>query len=97
MKTPQPRSVDDEGLLRPPPVRGRLPRWLLHALVHGETIMFMAIAVALLVIAVAVFVQGIHELVLSPAARSSSWSSSNWSGRLSPGWKAAASRCSRSW
>jgi uncharacterized membrane protein (DUF373 family) len=68
MKTPQPHSVDDEGLPRPPPVRGRLPRWLLHALVHGETIMFMAIAVALLVIAVVVFVQGIHELVLSPAS-----------------------------
>ena len=30
--------------------------------------MFMAIAVALLVIAVVVFVQGIHELVLSPAS-----------------------------
>src|ERR1700728_4828351 len=66
MKTPQPRSADDEGLPRPPTVRGRLPRWLLHALVHGETIMFMAIAVALLVTAVAVFAQGIQELVLSP-------------------------------
>ena len=25
------RSVDDEGLPRPPPVRGRLSRWLLGA------------------------------------------------------------------
>jgi hypothetical protein len=73
MKTPQPRSIDDEGLPRPPAVRGRLPQWLLRTLVHGEAVMFMAIAVALLVIAVVVFVQGVHELVSSsprPASRS---------------------------
>ena len=61
------RSVDDEGLPRyPPPVRGRLSRWLLGALVRGESVTFMAIAVALVVIAVVVFVRGVHDLVLAP-------------------------------
>jgi uncharacterized membrane protein (DUF373 family) len=66
MGAPEPRSVDDEGLPRPPPVRGKLPRWLLQALVRGETIMFMAIAVGLLVITVVVFVLGVHDLVVAP-------------------------------
>jgi uncharacterized membrane protein (DUF373 family) len=60
------RPVDDEGLPRPPPVRGKLPRWLLRMLVRAESVMFMAIAVALLVIAVVVFVRGVHDLVLAP-------------------------------
>lgn len=60
------RSVDDEGLPRPPPVRGRLSRWLLGALVRAESVTFMAIAVALVVIAVVVFVRGVHDLVLAP-------------------------------
>ena len=62
----EPRSVDDEGLPRPPPVHGKLPRWLLHGLVRAESITFMAIAVALVVIAVVVFVRGVHDLVLVP-------------------------------
>ena len=40
------RSVDDEGLPRPPPVRGKMPRWLLRVLALSENVMFMAIAVA---------------------------------------------------
>jgi uncharacterized membrane protein (DUF373 family) len=63
----QPRSVDDEGLPRPPPVRGKLPRWLLRTLVLAENVMFMAITVALVVIAVVVFVRGVHDLILAPA------------------------------
>src|SRR5258708_37310839 len=62
----EPRSVDDEGLPRPPPVHGKLPRWLLRGLVRAESITFMAIAVALVVIAVAVFVPGVHDRVLVP-------------------------------
>jgi uncharacterized membrane protein (DUF373 family) len=62
----EPRSVDDEGLPRPPPVHGKLPRWLLRGLVEAESITFMAIAVALVVIAVVVFVRGVHDLVLVP-------------------------------
>jgi uncharacterized membrane protein (DUF373 family) len=73
MGGPEPRSadsadsVDDEGLPRPPPVRGKLPAWLLKTLVHGETATFMAIAVALLVIAIVVFVRGVHDLVVVPS------------------------------
>ena len=63
----EPRSVDDEGLPRPPPVHGKLPRWLLRGLVRAESITFMAIAVALVVIAVVVFVRGVHDLVLTLA------------------------------
>ena len=62
----EPRPLDDEGLPRPPPVRGKLSRWLVRAVVHAESVMFMAIAVALVVIAVAVFVRGVHDLVLAP-------------------------------
>jgi uncharacterized membrane protein (DUF373 family) len=63
----KPQPVDDEGLPRPPPVRGKAPRALLRFLAHGESIMFLAIATALLVIAVLVFVRGVQELVTSPA------------------------------
>ena len=62
----EPRPLDDEGLPRPPPVRGKLSRWLVRAMVHAESVMFLAIAVALLVIAVVVFVRGVHNLVLAP-------------------------------
>src|SRR5487761_562148 len=67
MGGPGPRSVDDEGLPRPAPVRGKLPSWLLRTLVHGESATFMAIAVALLAIALVVFARGIHDLVLAPS------------------------------
>jgi uncharacterized membrane protein (DUF373 family) len=66
MERPERRSVDDEGLPRPPPVRGKASQWLLQFLVHGENITFMAIAVALLVVAVAVFGRGVHDLILAP-------------------------------
>src|SRR5260221_8642333 len=66
MGGPEPRSVDDEGLPRAPPVRGKAPWWLLPTLVRGESIMFMAIAAALLVIAVWVFVRTIHDLAVVP-------------------------------
>jgi uncharacterized membrane protein (DUF373 family) len=58
--------VDDEGLPRPPPVHGRIPQGLLKVLEHGESIAFMAIALALLAIGVGVFVDGIHDLVVAP-------------------------------
>ena len=67
MDVAQPRPVDDEGLPRPPPVPGKVPRALLRFLARGESIMFLAIAVALLVIAVLVFVRGVQELVIAPA------------------------------
>jgi uncharacterized membrane protein (DUF373 family) len=66
MERPEQRSVDDEGLPRPPAVRGKLPRALVRLLTHGENTMFLAVAVALLVIAVFVFVRGIHDLVVTP-------------------------------
>jgi hypothetical protein len=59
-----PRPIDDEGLPRPPPVHGKLPRGLLKALERGESIIFMAIAVSLLVIALVVFAEGVHALVV---------------------------------
>jgi uncharacterized membrane protein (DUF373 family) len=49
-------------------VRGRLPQALLRALELSETSMFMAIAVALVVVAVIVFVRGVHDLVLTTTA-----------------------------
>src|ERR1700733_9972549 len=58
MAAPEPHSYDGEALPRPPPVRGKLPRWLLKALENGEVVTFMAIAVALLAIAIVVFVSG---------------------------------------
>jgi hypothetical protein len=68
---PESRTVDDEGLPRPPAVQGKLPRSLLWLLVRGESLIFMAIAVALVVIAGAVFVRGVHALVLALTASSS--------------------------
>jgi hypothetical protein len=62
----KPRPIDDEGLPRPPPVHGKLPRGLLKVLERGESITFMAIAVGLLVIALVVFTEGIHTLVVAP-------------------------------
>jgi uncharacterized membrane protein (DUF373 family) len=67
MGAQQPRSVDDEGLPRPPPIKGKVPRWLLRALGHGENITFMAVATALMVIAVYVFVRGVHDLIVAPS------------------------------
>ena len=66
MERPAPRPVDDEGLPRPQPVHGKLPRGLVKFLARGETAMFMAIAVALLVIAVFVFIRGVRDLVEAP-------------------------------
>jgi uncharacterized membrane protein (DUF373 family) len=59
---PQPRSVDDEGLPRPPPVRGKAARSTLRLLESCERMMFLAIAVGLVVIGIAVFVQEIVVL-----------------------------------
>lgn len=67
MGRPEPRSVDDEGLPLPPPARGKISRWLLQVMVYGEKVMFMAIALALLALAVVVFVRGVHDLLLAPA------------------------------
>jgi uncharacterized membrane protein (DUF373 family) len=39
---------------------------LIHTLVYGENVTFIAIAIALLAIAVVVFVRGVHDLVLAP-------------------------------
>jgi hypothetical protein len=47
-------------------VRGKIPRSVLRILAHAESVMFMAIAVALVVIAVVVFARGGHDLVLAP-------------------------------
>ena len=58
MGGPESRTLDDEGLPRPPAVRGKIPRSVLRILVHAESVMFMAIAVALVVIAVVVFARG---------------------------------------
>jgi hypothetical protein len=55
---PESRTLDDEGLPRPPAVRGKIPRSVLRILVRAESVMFMAIAVALVVIAVVVFARG---------------------------------------
>ena len=61
-----PCSMDDEGLPRPPPVRGKIPELLIRGLVAIESIVFLAIAVALAAIAVVVFVRGVQQLVLAP-------------------------------
>ena len=58
MGGPESRTLDDEGLPRPPAVRGKIPRSVLRILVRAESVMFMAIAVALVVIAVVVFARG---------------------------------------
>jgi uncharacterized membrane protein (DUF373 family) len=65
MDEPEPNSVDDEGLPRPSPVRGRAAYWMLRLLVKGEIALFMAIAVALIAIAVVVFVHGVHDFVFA--------------------------------
>jgi hypothetical protein len=39
---------------------------LIHTLAYGENVTFIAIAIALLAIAVVVFVRGVHDLVLAP-------------------------------
>lgn len=44
MGGPESRTLDDEGLPRPPAVRGKIPRSVLRILVHAESVMFMAIA-----------------------------------------------------
>ncbi len=54
------RRVDDEGLPLPPPVHGKAARWVLRMPAYGEGVMFLAIAVALLAIAVVVFVRGLQ-------------------------------------
>ena len=66
MGGPESRTLDDEGLPRPPAVRGMIPRSVLRILVRAESVMFMAIAVALVVIAVVVFARGGRDLVLAP-------------------------------
>ena len=66
MGGPESRTLDNEGLPRPPPARGKIPRSALRILVHAESVMFMAIAVALVVIAIVVFARGGHDLVLAP-------------------------------
>lgn len=66
MDEPGPNSVDDEGLPRPAAVRGKTSHWLLRLLVRGEIALFMGIAVALIVIAVVVFVRGVHDFVFAP-------------------------------
>ena len=63
MGGPESRTLDDEGLPRPP---AGIPRSVLRILVRAESVMFMAIAVALVVIAVVVFARGGHDLVLAP-------------------------------
>jgi uncharacterized membrane protein (DUF373 family) len=66
MDRSEPHSVDDEGLPRPPPVRGKIPCWVLRLLVRGEAALFMAIAVALVVIAAVVFVRGVQDFIFPP-------------------------------
>jgi cytochrome d ubiquinol oxidase subunit I len=65
-------------------VRGKLPRWLLTVLENGEVVTFMAIAVALLAIAIVVFVSGVHGLVVAPAWWSRCPSPWSWCG-VTPG------------
>ena len=66
MGGPESRTLDDEGLPRPPAVQGKIHRSVLRILVRAESVMFLAIAVALVVIAVVVFARGVHDLVLAP-------------------------------
>ena len=67
MERPEHQKLDDEGLPLPPRAEGRAARWLLTIMERGETVLFIAIALALLVIAVVVFVHGVHDLLLAPA------------------------------
>lgn len=66
MDGPGPKSVDDEGLPRPAPVRSKALHWTLRLLVKGEIVLFMGIAVALIVIAAVVFVRGVHDFIFAP-------------------------------
>jgi uncharacterized membrane protein (DUF373 family) len=66
MVVPEPRSVDDEGLPAPAPLRGRAARRLIKLLTHAENAMFMAVAIALLVVAVVVLVRGVRDFVSAP-------------------------------
>ena len=84
MAAPEPHPYDGEALPRPPPVRGKLPRWLLKVLENGEVVTFMASAVALLAIAIVVFVSGVHDLVVAPAWWSRCPSPWSWCG-VTPG------------
>ena len=62
MSASQPRAVDDEGLPRPPPIEGKLPRYMLRILENCESITFLAIAIGLFGLVVAVFVQEVATL-----------------------------------
>jgi uncharacterized membrane protein (DUF373 family) len=61
-------SLDDEGLPAPKPVRSPAARWLIRALTIGENLMFTAVAVALFLIAVVVFVSGSRDALDPPAS-----------------------------
>lgn len=60
MERPERRKLDDEGLPLPPPAKGKASGWLLRILERGEMVLFIAIAIA-------VFVRGVHDLLLAPA------------------------------
>ena len=45
------RSVDDEGLPRPPPVRGKMPRWLLRILALSENVMVVVLELVRTIVA----------------------------------------------
>ena len=59
------RAFDDEGLRVPPTVCGRMPT-AAGMLVAAETMLFMAIAVALVVTAAIVFVRAAPDLIAVP-------------------------------
>ena len=68
MAASQPHSYDDDGL-PPAAARARLaPSVAAEGAGNGEVVTFMAIAVALLAIAIVVFVSGVHDLVVAPAS-----------------------------
>ena len=56
---------------RPPPVHGKRSCGLLKPLDRGESVTFMAIAVGLLVIALVMFAEGTHALVVARRTGSS--------------------------
>ena len=62
MSAPEPRAVDDEGLPRPPPLQGKLPRAMLRILETCESMTFLVIAIGLFGIVVAVIVQEVLTL-----------------------------------
>jgi uncharacterized membrane protein (DUF373 family) len=62
------RRADDEGL--PPDLRpGPVTRVLVRAVQHGETVVFLALAVLLFAIAVLVLVHTARDLFVPPAAQ----------------------------